>query len=425
MTSDCVVIGAGYAGLSAAEMLINEGWSVRVVEARERVGGRTHSLVNGLGERVDIGGQFVSDEMPYVLNMIDRFGGCLIEPEITSGAAVGLPFPDDGSHFSEASRLYYHQLPTTAQLSAEVGGLSLAGWLARTIADEGVRSAARSMAECANCIDAEILPLKELLRMRDAGPDGFTEMQYFVDGSLHRIAELLAEKLGCVDFGRPVRSVTRQGDRFRVEAGDDVYEARTVLVATSPLQAREMAFEPALPVDLMRALQAFHPTDTFKFLIRYDRAFWRERGLSGLCQWSEPSGMWFGDSSFSAEKPMLVGFAGGPGAAALRLLSARDRRAKILEDLAKALGAEAAAPLDYVERDWAADPLGTGGYNAFAAGPHAEGAVERIRRGENGLAFACTELATRFPGFVEGAIRTGRDMAAHLMETSAGRRRSA
>jgi len=425
MMYDCVVVGAGCAGLSAAELLLSAGWSVRVIEARERVGGRTNSLVNGLGERVDIGGQFVSDEMPNVLDLIDRFEGELIEPGITSGRAAGLPGSGAASHFAEASDLYYHRLPATAQLSQEEADLSVAGWLERTVEEEDVRQAARSMAECANCIDAEALPLKELLRMRDAGPEGFTEMQYFVDGSLHRIAELLAEALGCVDLGRPVRSIRRSGGRFRIEAGGDTYGARTVLVATSPLQAREMAFEPGLSDDLLEALQAFHPTDTFKFLIRYDTAFWRQKGLSGLCQWSEPSGMWFGDSSLSAEKPMLVGFAGGPSAAALRALSPEARRGKILGDLSKALGEEAAAPLDYIERDWGADPLGTGGYNAYAAGPHTDAAVERIRRGESGIAFASTELATRFPGFVEGAIRTGREIAAQLLEEGARRRRPA
>ncbi|MHA7777348.1 flavin monoamine oxidase family protein [Roseibium sp. M-1] len=415
MTYDCVVIGAGYAGLSAAELLISAGWSVRVIEARERVGGRTNSLVNGLGERVDIGGQFISDEMQNVLDLVDRFGARLIAPDVTAGRPVALPGPDDAAHFAEALKLYYYQLPSGADVTAEEAGLSVAGWMERTIADRDVRLAARSMAECANCIDAEALPFRELLHLRDTGPEGFTEMQYFVEGSLHRVAELLAAELGCVDLDRPVRKVTRSGNGFRIEAGEDVYRAHTVLVATSPLQAREMLFEPALSSDLMQALQAFHPTDTYKFLIRYDRAFWRDEGLSGLCQWVEPSGMWFGDSSMSPEKPMLVGFAGGPSAAVLRAMPPEDRRVKILGDLARALGEEAAEPLDYVERDWGGDPLATGGYNAYAAGPFGAGAVAGIRQGEGAISFASTELATRFPAYVEGAIRAGRDAAARML----------
>jgi len=420
MIHDCIVIGAGYAGLSAADLLISSGRKVRVIEARDRVGGRTDSIVNGLGERVDIGGQFVSDEMPNVLDLIGRYNGRLIAPPVTDGQPVGLPGAGDTVAFTEASRLYYHELPSSAQVTPLEAGLSVAGWMERTIEDRGVRRAARSMAECANCVSAELLPLKELLRMREAGPEGFTEMQYFVEGSLHRIAGLLAEDLGCVDLGRPVRSVGRSVGLFRVEAGDEVYQAHTVLVATSPLQARRIAFEPGLPEDLMRALHAFHPTDTYKFLIRYERAFWRDRGLSGLCQWSEPSGIWFGDASLSPEKPMLVGFAGGPGAAALRTLAGKERRELVLADLSAALGEEATTPLDYVERDWGADPLGTGGYNAYAAGPDADGAVERIRQGVDGIAFASTELAARFPGFVEGAIRTGKEIAAQMLSREPG-----
>lgn len=414
MKYDHVVIGAGYAGLSAAERLKSAGRSVRVIDARPRVGGRSESTLNGLGERIDTGGQFVSDEMHSILELIDRYGGQLIAAHAT-GQPVGLPAIGDTANFKEAERIYYYELSALGQLAPEDASLSVADWMEREIANEGVRKAALSMAECANCTSADALPLKELLRMQRAGPEGFTEMQYFVEGSLHRIAESLAADLDCIDLEATVRAVKRSNGWFRIQTDNKVYMADSVIVATSPLQARQIVFQPALPEDLMYALNAFQPTDTFKFLIRYDRAFWRASGLNGLCQWSAPSGLWFGDSSPSLEKAMLVGFAGGPSAAVFRSMDAEVRRTTILKHLADALGDEAKAPLDYVERDWGNDLLGTGGYNAFAAGPYAQTAVARIRRGHEGIAFACTEIAFGFPGFIEGAIRTGREVASQML----------
>lgn len=68
---DCIVVGAGLAGLSAARVLAEQGYSVRVLEARDRVGGRTMTVPTGLGEAscVDVGGQWLGPTQDAALRL--------------------------------------------------------------------------------------------------------------------------------------------------------------------------------------------------------------------------------------------------------------------------------------------------------------------------------------------------------------------
>jgi len=71
---DVVVVGGGLAGLSAARTLVKSGKSVAVLEARDRVGGRTlnHSL--GGGKVVEVGGEFVGPTQDYTIGLANELG---------------------------------------------------------------------------------------------------------------------------------------------------------------------------------------------------------------------------------------------------------------------------------------------------------------------------------------------------------------
>ena len=72
-------------------------------------------------------------------------------------------------------------------------------------------------------------------------------------------------------------------------------------------------------------------------------------------------------------------------------------------------------PLSLVERVWAPDQWGAGGYCNVQT-THAPHAADALAVGLPLVTFAITELATRFPGYVEGALVAGRAAAARVMD---------
>jgi monoamine oxidase len=89
-TVDVLVVGAGLAGLSAAEKIVNAGYSCRVLEARDRVGGRTWSQPMPSGEVVvDLGAAWINDtNQERMIALARRFGAELIEQNTTGGCVL-------------------------------------------------------------------------------------------------------------------------------------------------------------------------------------------------------------------------------------------------------------------------------------------------------------------------------------------------
>uniref|UniRef100_L2GIL9 Amine oxidase n=1 Tax=Colletotrichum fructicola (strain Nara gc5) TaxID=1213859 RepID=L2GIL9_COLFN len=71
---DVIVIGAGFAGLSAARDLAFAGKSVLLVEARDRIGGRTWTAHSERGESYEMGGTWIHWQQPHVFAEVQRYG---------------------------------------------------------------------------------------------------------------------------------------------------------------------------------------------------------------------------------------------------------------------------------------------------------------------------------------------------------------
>src|SRR5579859_943218 len=77
--AEVIVVGAGFTGLSAALELKRAGIDFLLLEARDRVGGRVEAMRNGLGERIDSGGQFLCEDMPQVMALAKALGKTFVE----------------------------------------------------------------------------------------------------------------------------------------------------------------------------------------------------------------------------------------------------------------------------------------------------------------------------------------------------------
>jgi len=166
---------------------------------------------------------------------------------------------------------------------------------------------------------------------------------------------------------------------------------------------------------LGRALGVWQSGAVIKVLVRYDRPFWRDKGLSGMVMWRDLPGLFACDVSKDDDHAALVVFVGGPLALGWRELGDAALRAELTARLKEALGDEAAKMLDLSYRDWTDDRWSGGAYGDLIVDVTATDAERTILVGAPPIHFAASELSPSFPGYVEGAIIAGRIAARKII----------
>lgn len=468
--ADVVIVGAGFAGLSAARALKDAGVGFVLLEAQDHVGGRVESRLNGLGERVDTGGQFLCEDMPELMALAKRHGRLLVETRFDGAPASQPPLAVKKIERSYAGSMAIRdRLNEVSPDDPALAGLTVADWLARQPDDADAKAGFRSMIEGLWCLALEAMPAWYLVSNDRRVTNTVGELQYFVAGTMHALAEDIARELGDpVLLGAAVRRIEHGGE-VRVfasfdappsltpphreegdsganvgvgvslrpvgrgqgwgyasaEFGENVLgvdeasvatiHARAVLVCLPPATAAKLDFSPALPQPVREALDVWRSGAVIKLFLRYSNAFWRNKGLSGLVFWRDPAGLFAFDASPDDRHPMLGFFVGGPMALEVAGLGEAAVKAKTLEWLVAALGPEAAGPLDVLARNWTNDRWSGGAYSDLVVDMRATDAEDVLRAGAPPLFFAASELSPSYPGYIEGAIVAGREGARQVL----------
>ncbi|WP_376702981.1 flavin monoamine oxidase family protein [Mesorhizobium sp. ISC25] len=418
--ADVAIVGAGFTGLSAARELNQAGIDVVVLEARDRVGGRVEAVQNGLGERIDSGGQFLCEDMPELMALVRARGKTLVETHV-AGEFVTQPRMSE----AQAGRTYGTGMRIRERMNAiapndpAIAGLTVAAWLDRQADPDDAKAAFRSMIEGLWCLAMERLPLWYLIDNDRRVTNEVSELQYFVRETIHSLADDLARDLGDrLRLNTAVEAIEDGPGGVRVVSPAGAIEARAVLVAVPPMMASRVDFVPPLPAVLKRALGVWQSGAVIKMLVRYPKAFWRDRGLSGMVMWRDPHGLFACDASRDEDHAALVVFIGGPLAQRWRDLDDAALRAKVTSKLEEALGIEAAGIIDLSYRDWTGDRWSGGGYSDLIVDATATDAERIIRAGAPPIHFASSELSPSFPGYVEGAIVAGRIAALKIIQSA-------
>ncbi|RUU42654.1 flavin monoamine oxidase family protein [Mesorhizobium sp. M6A.T.Ca.TU.002.02.2.1] len=415
--TDVVIVGAGFTGLSAALELKKAGVDFLLLEARDRVGGRVESMEIGLGERVDSGGQFLCEDMPELMALVEARGKTLVETYV-KGEFITQP----RMSAQQADRAYLGSMAIRDRMNAiapdepDIAGLTVAVWLDCQPDPDQAKAAFRSMIEGLWCQALEKLPLWHLIDNDRRITNEVSELQYFVRETMQSLADDLAGDLGDrVRLNTPVGTIEHGPEGVRLASAMGVVEARSALVAVPPMTASKLDFAPPLPAGLRRALGVWQSGAVIKVLVRYPSAFWRARGLSGVVMWRDLPGLFACDVSKDNDHAALVVFVGGPLALRWRELGDTALRAEVTTRLKDALGTEAADMLDFSYRDWTHDRWSGGGYSDLIVDATATDAERIILAGAQPLHFAASELSPSFPGYIEGAVMAGRIAARKII----------
>ncbi|MER8847585.1 MULTISPECIES: flavin monoamine oxidase family protein [Mesorhizobium] len=415
--TDVVIVGAGFTGLSAALELKRAGVGFLLLEARDRVGGRVEAMWNGLGERIDSGGQFLCEDMPQLMELAQARGRTFVETYV-EGDFITYPSMSVG----RAERTYQASMAIRERMNSiepndpAIAGSTVAEWLERQDDVGEAKAAFRSMIEGLWCLALEKVPLWYLIDNDRRITNEVPELQYSLRETMQSLADDLAEDLGDrARLGEPVIGIEYGPAGVRVVSSNSVIEAREVLVAVPPATAAKLDFTPPLPAALETALGAWESGAVIKVLVRYPKPFWRERDLSGMVMWRDLPGLFACDASRDPDHAALVVFVGGPLALRWHELGESDLRRQVTRKLVEALGAEAADVLDFSRRDWTHDRWSGGAYSDVIVDVSARGAERTILAGAPPVHFASSELSPSFPGYVEGAIVAGRIAARRII----------
>ncbi len=240
-------------------------------------------------------------------------------------------------------------------------------------------------------------------------------------GGAQRLATELAKGLDDVQLSVPVSSVRHEEAGLRVEHAKGELTARHLIVAIPPNLVDRIAFEPALPADKRHALRRSPMGSTIKVLVTYERAFWRERGLSGEAVSDAPPFAVVFDNSDREAQPALLGFVVGQPARDFALLPEARRRSVAIAELCRMFGPDAASVVDYIEHDWSQEEW-TGGCPVASPQPGVlslNGGALRSRAGR--ISFAGTEFAREYCGYMEGALEAAERAATEALLALAAR----
>jgi monoamine oxidase len=228
----------------------------------------------------------------------------------------------------------------------------------------------------------------------------------------------MARELGRrVQLRQEVRSIEWKGKRAEVRTGREAWTCKQVVVAVAPALAARIRFSPPLPGLRDQLTQRMPMGAVIKGIAVYPQPFWRADGLTGQATSDTgPVRITYDNSPPDGSPGVLLGFIEGQDARDLAGRSVSDRRAAVLESLARYFGPRARTDaIQYVDKPWANDQWTRGCYGAFTPPGVLLGYGPALRSPIGRLHWAGTETATVWNGYMDGAVESGQRVAEEVL----------
>lgn len=443
--ADVVVVGGGLAGLCAARDLQAAGRSVIVLEARDRVGGRTLNHDLGGGKVVEVGGQWVGPTQDRVLALADSLGVdthptfdtgrkvlCVGDRRIVYGGLVPRIDPVGLADVGRATaalgwlaRKVPLEAPWKAKGAKAIDSLTVSTWAKRNVfTNIGRMTVELVVQNMLACEPHEVSLLHFLFLVKSAG--GFRRMGGVVGGAQQDrfiggsqiLSDRLADRLvpGTVRLCCPARRIEHGPDRVVVYSDEVRVTARDAVIAVPPMLAGRIAYDPLLPGWRDQLTQRAPMGSVIKCLAIYDEPFWRADRYSG--QAAGDGGVvraTFDNCPPDANPGILLGFVEGARARMVSRADPSERRQAVLDSFVRYFGDKAAKPVDYLEQDWTSEEWTRGCYGAyFGPGVWTEFGPA-LRQPIGRLHWAGAETAIQWAGYMDGAVSSGERAAAEIL----------
>jgi monoamine oxidase len=430
-----VVIGAGFSGLAAAYELSRAGYTVTVVEARNRVGGRVLSFSDLVpGKNVEGGGELIGSNHPTWVAYAKQFKLEFLDVSEDDAEA---PITIAGKRLSEdAAEALWDELdkasnlmnadaakvtdafePWRAPNAEALDKRTLASWIAGIDASPLCKTGLDAMMTADNGMITEWQSyLGNLAMVKGGGLEKYwTDSEvYRCKGGNQQLARRLTSAIGSerVLTRMPVTRVQVDDRLARITlASGRVLEADHVLLTAPPSIWNRIAFEPLLPVTLMPQMGS-----NVKCLIALKNRFWRQAGLSPDSFTDGPLHMtWDGTDGQPGSGAALVAFSGGPASERTREWTPASRIEQHLATLEKMYRGIRPAFVKARYMDWPGDAWTKGSYS-FPSPGQVTTQGPTLRQGLGRLHFAGEHSSYGFMGYMEGALESGAAAARRIAQ---------
>ncbi|MFD9829048.1 flavin monoamine oxidase family protein [Tsukamurella tyrosinosolvens] len=444
--TDVVIVGAGLAGLSAADELRHAGTDYLVVEARDRVGGRTLNYDLGNGKVVELGGQWVGPGQDRILDTAAQLG-IKTYPTYDDGDKVaftrgrtvryhGLTPPaapwsllDLGQalyRLNRMSRSVPAQSPWTAPKANNWDAQTLGEWTRRNTRTRYARSNIELWSHAVLAADPGEISLLHALAHASAHrgvfavastTDGAQEER--IEGGSQRISQALADRLGPerLLLGQPVRTIRYADDAAVITTDDYEITAQRVIVAVSPAIAGTINYYPPLPAARDQLFNKMAMGTIAKVIAVYPTPFWRAHGLSGQAIGDQgPVTFAFDNTPPDGSPGVLVGFVAGRHARKFAELDPAERRSQSLDSFARWFGTEAHSATDYADQLWNNEQWSRGGYFGYFTPGGWTGVGKDLAAPVGPIHWAGAETSGICMGSMDAALRSGTRAANEVLQ---------
>jgi monoamine oxidase len=429
------VVGAGLGGLACAYELSHLGYDLQVIEARGRVGGRVLSLGQWLGRHtLEGGGELIGSQHATWWAYRERFHLDFDEltdepsresPVVLGGRALATAEVDEAyreieNALSGCNRLAQAvdaERPWLSPEATELDRRSLADWLSTLVLSPVARQILSIQLSSDNAVPNHQASLLGMLAaVRGGGLQDYWDHSedFRCRGGNQQLAVRLAEALGRgrVHLERPVLSIDYGGDEVEVVSADQQrLVCDEVVLAIPPSLWSKIAFRPALPLGLRPQFGM-----ALKYLAGvanhgWDSQRWSGRALSDglICETWDASAM----QAAAGEHRVIVGFSGGGPARQGSRLPPASRESTFRGCLEQCFPGLTPQLLRSQTMDWPSDPWTGGGYS-FPAPGQVTRQGPSWHEGLGKLHFCGEHTHYAFVGFMEGALKSGVELARRL-----------
>mmetsp|Transcript_20042 Transcript_20042/g.23073 ORF Transcript_20042/g.23073 Transcript_20042/m.23073 type:complete len:468 (+) Transcript_20042:73-1476(+) len=455
---DAIVVGGGLSGLTSAHKLILANKSVLVLEAADRVGGRTATTSFEDGSYADLGGMWIGPQHSKMHTLVTTFGLELFDqydtgktvmilsgnrkteysgtiPKLSLLALLDLQLNGINS-IEKRARSIPISNPEAHKKSNEWDAMSLETWKQRHMwtaaAKESLDAACRMIFGCEPC---EISFLYFLFYVKSNGGlmmlldiEGGAQEKRIVHGS-QQVSEQLVARINGISsssvlLNTPVVNIDySQNKMVAVTTADgQKYTSTTVIMACPPaLITKNITFTPDLPLSKSAVLQRGFTGCYTKSVIYYKTMFWRDTGYSGsaVCSYNDnafPVSGVFDYTDKEQNFPALVAFLVAEPALHFATLELIEQEKRIVDSLVNFFGLEAANPTRIVIKEWSKDEWTRGCPVSILPPGTCKNFGTALRAPVGPLFWAGTETASIGCGYMEGAIEAGERAAKEVID---------